>query len=46
MTEGQATLEWLTIASSVSSRLTGTGIVDPPVILRHDSGELVALAAK
>jgi hypothetical protein len=35
----------VTISSSVSRRLTGTGTVEPPLILRHDSDELVELAA-
>ena len=35
MTDGQTTSEWLTISSSVSRRLTGTGSADPPLILRR-----------
>jgi hypothetical protein len=38
-------LEWLTISSSASRRLTGTGTGDPPLILWHGSNELVGLAA-
>ena len=45
MTEGQATSEWLTISSSVSRRLTGTGTSDPPVILRHESHSFTAMTA-
>jgi hypothetical protein len=45
MTDGQTIPDLLTIASSVLPRLTGTGTVDAPLILRHASSELVAMAA-
>ena len=45
MSDGQTTSEWLTIASSVAPRLTGTSTGVPPVNLRLNSDEFVALAS-